>query len=159
MLGQDDKPKQSATTPLLPILLGALTVAIVGGAIFFLQSAGQHSAEPVLTGAATAYLPKLDLNNVAMEANEDSLGLTLLEVTGDITNLGDTTVTIVEANCIFRDVNGLEIERQRSTFVNRRTGPLDPGETQDFRMAFDDPPDGWNQILPDLYIAQIQFDD
>jgi hypothetical protein len=159
VLGQDDKTKQSAKTPLVPILLGALAVAIAGSAVVYLQSTSAQTTEVVLTEAATAYLPNLDLNNVEMEANEDSLGLTLLQVTGDIANLGDTSVTIVEANCIFRDVNGLEIERQRSTFVNRRTGPLDPGETQDFRMAFDDPPDGWNQILPDLFIAQIQFND
>ena len=124
-----------------------------------MQQAGQGDSEAVLTDAARAYLPNLDLNNVNMEAHEDALGQTLLEITGEITNLGDRDVTVVEANCVFRDVNGQEIERQRSAFVNDRTGNLSPGETQTFRMAFDSVPEAWNQIVPDLFIAQIRFGD
>jgi len=92
-----------------------------------------------------------------MAAHDDALGQTLLEISGRITNLGDKEVTVVEANCVFRDANGLEIERQRSAFVSERTGGLAPGETQAFRMAFDSVPLGWNQVMPDLFIAQIQF--
>lgn len=141
----------------MPILFGILMVAAAGGIVFSLQNSGQQTTEAVLTDDARTYLPNLDLSNVDMAAKEDALGQTLLEITGDIANLGDRVTTVVEANCVFRDVNGLEIERQRSAFVNERTGPLAPGETQSFRMAFDSVPDGWNQILPDLYIAQIQF--
>lgn len=143
--------------PWMPILLGVLMVAAVGGALLYLQQASQSDSETVLSDAARAYLPNLDLNNVNMEAHEDALDQTLLEITGQITNLGDTEVTVVEANCVFRDLNGLELERQRSAFVSERTGGLAPGETQSFRMAFDSVPEGWNQILPDLFIAQIQF--
>ncbi len=159
MLGQDNKARESQRTSLVPILIGVLAVAATGGTILYLQSTGNDTAEAVLTDAARAYLSNLDLSDVNMEANEDALGLTLLEITGDIANLGDSTVTLVEANCVFRDVNGLEIERQRSAFVNRRSGPLAPGERRSFRMAFDSVPEGWNQIRPDLYIAQIQFDE
>lgn len=141
----------------MPILIGIVAVASAGGLLFYLQQAGQGDSEAVLTDAARAYLANLDLSNVNMEANEDALGQTLLEITGEISNLGDSEVTVVEANCVFRDVNGQEIERQRSAFVNERTGSLSPGETQTFRMAFDSVPEAWNQIVPDLFIAQIRF--
>ncbi len=141
----------------MPILIGVLAVGAAGGLLLYLQQASRGDSDAVLTDAARAYLPNLDLNNVNMEAHEDALGQTLLEITGEITNLGESEVTVVEANCVFRDVNGQEIERQLSSLVSERTGSLEPGDTQTFRMAFDSVPEGWNQIVPDLYIAQIRF--
>jgi hypothetical protein len=157
VLEQDKRLKESSATPLMPILIGVLAVAAAGAVLFYLQQAGQSDSETVLTDVARAYLPSLDLNNVAMEARDDALGQTLLEITGEITNLGESEVVVVEANCVFRDVDGTELERQRSAFVSERTGGLSPGETQTFRMAFDSVPLGWNQVMPDLFIAQIQF--
>lgn len=159
MLEQDKKLKEASKAPLMPILIGVLAVAAAGAALFFLQQAGQGGSDAALTDAARAYLPNLDLNNVAMEAREDALGQTLLEITGEITNLGESEVAVVEANCVFRDVDGTEIERQRAALVSERSDALSPGGTQTFRMAFDNVPEGWNQIVPDLYIAQIRFDE
>lgn len=141
----------------MSILLGALAVAAAGGALLYLQQAGRDGSQAILTDAARDYLPHLDLNNVSMGARDDALGQTLLEITGEISNLGGSEVRVVEAHCVFRDVNGAELERQRSALVSDRTGSLSPGDTQTFRMAFDSVPDGWNQIMPDLFIAQIQF--
>jgi hypothetical protein len=36
-------------------------------------------------------------------------------------------------------------------------GGLAPGETKQFRLPFDDIPENWNQVMPQLVIAQIQF--
>lgn len=157
MLEQNKKLKEASKMRLMPILIGVLAVAAAGAALVYLQQAGQGDAEAVLTDVARAYLPNLDLNNVAMEARDDALGQTLLEITGEITNLGESEVVVVEANCVFRDVDGTELVRQRSALVGERTGALSPGDTQTFRMAFDSVPEGWNQIVPDLYIAQIRF--
>jgi hypothetical protein len=41
--------------------------------------------------------------------------------------------------------------------VSERTGNLPPGDTQNFRLAFDSVPADWNQVVPDLFIAQIHF--
>jgi hypothetical protein len=35
---------------------------------------------------------------------------------------------------------------------------LHPGETQSFRLAFDNLPAEWNQAMPSLFISQIQFE-
>lgn len=157
MLEQGKRPKELSSTPWKPILLGMLAVVAVGGALLYLQQSGRGDSEAVLTDAARAYLTNLDLSNVSMEARDDALGQTLLEITGKITNLGESDVLVVATNCVFRNVDGLEIARQRAVLVNERTGPLLPGDTQTFRMAFDSVPLDWNQIVPDLFIAQIQF--
>ena len=36
-------------------------------------------------------------------------------------------------------------------------GGLKPGETKAFRMAFDTIPESWNQSMPALVIAHMQF--
>lgn len=142
----------------LPLMLGA--VLVTGSAIGLLVWSQARSAAdepPVLTDEARAYLPSLDLQDVEMAANEDALGQTLLEITGRVENLGDRTVSLVEINCVFRDVNGVEIERQRAHIVRQRDGALVPSASQPFRMPFDAVPEGWNQALPSLFIAQIRF--
>jgi hypothetical protein len=47
--------------------------------------------------------------------------------------------------------------RERVTIAGARAGHLAPGETKPFRLAFDNIPESWNQAMPDLVIAQIQF--
>jgi len=114
--------------------------------------------EPILTQEARNYLPNLDLSEVSMGARETFLGQTLVTIQGNITNNGGQTVRRAEVNCVFRDPHGVEIGRERVTIVGPDTGPLEPGETQPFRMAFDTPPERWNQMMPDLFIAQIVFE-
>jgi hypothetical protein len=157
VLEQNKQLKDASKLPLTPILIGVIAVVAAGAGLFYLQQAGRGGSEAVLTDAGRAYLSNLDLNNVTMEARDDALGQTLLEITGEITNLGQSEVIVVEANCVFRDVDGTEIERQLAALVSERTGALSPGDTQTFRMAFDSVPEGWNQIVPDLFIAQIRF--
>jgi len=43
------------------------------------------------------------------------------------------------------------------SIVNLKTGALAPGETKAFRMAFDNVPEDWNQALPQMVIAAIDF--
>lgn len=144
-------------------VVGAIVLAVVfvGGAlgwILYRRAQPPSDAQPELSEEARAYLPHLALSrDTAMTAKEDALGQTLLEITGAITNNGERVCEVVEVNVVFREVNGLEIDRQRSTVVDRRTGPLAPGETQGFRMAFDTIPEAWNQVFPSLFISQIQF--
>jgi len=44
------------------------------------------------------------------------------------------------------------------TPAETRPAEVKPGETKPFRLAFDNAPQGWNQAMPDLVIAQIQFE-
>lgn len=156
-----ESPKQiEKKGPPAVVGLIILILVLVGGAgawFLYQRSLEQSETQPELTEAARAYLSSLDLSDTEMSAKDDALGQTLLEINGKITNNGDRVCELIEVNVIFREINGIEIDRQHSTIVDRRTGPLEPGETQSFRMAFDDPPPGWNQAFPSLFISQIQF--
>ena len=47
---------------------------------------------------------------------------------------------------------------ERVPIVNaRQMGKLAPGETKDFRLPFDNIPESWNQALPQIVIARIEF--
>jgi hypothetical protein len=115
-------------------------------------------APPVLTPQAKAYLPNLGLSNVRMQAAESYVQSRLVEILGDITNKGNRTLKVAEVTCVFRNYAGQEIARERALVVGGRGGPLAPGETKSFRLPFDTIPESWNQGLPTLIIAQIQFE-
>ena len=120
-----------------------------------------HSDLPVeqvvLTDEARGYLTSLDLSDVEMGATDNALGQTLVEITGTIRNIGDRPVRSIRLNCVFFDVYGIELHRVLSTIVRSSEG-LEPDGEQAFRLPFDDIPDGWNQVLPSLYVAEIVFD-
>lgn len=154
--GQNLRGQGAKTVPLL--IAAALAVGV--GALAYLawkQRSEQPPEEIVLTDDARGYLRSLDLGGVEMSATENALRHTLVEITGSIANLGARQVRSIRLNCVFFDVYGIELHRVLATIVRARDG-LPPGAEREFRLAFDDIPEGWNQVLPSLYIAEIVFD-
>jgi hypothetical protein len=113
---------------------------------------------PVLTAEAKQYLTNLALSNVHMQAAESYVQARLVEILGDITNHGTRNLKVVEVTCVFRDSAGEIVAREPALVVGGRSGSLAPGQTKPFRLPFDNIPDSWNQVLPSLVIAQIQFE-
>jgi len=137
----------------------ALALILIFG-VFGWLSFGPKPAPPpapVLTQQAKSYLASLALSNVRMQAAESYVNQRVVEILGDITNKGNKTVSTVEVTCVFRDYSGREILRERVFVIDRENGPLQPGVTKPFRLAFDDVPNTWSQAMPSLVIAQIQF--
>jgi hypothetical protein len=93
-----------------------------------------------------------------MQAAESYVNQRVVEVLGDISNKGDRQVKAVEVTCVFRDFGNQILLRERAFVVGNRGGSLGKGETRSFRLAFDDVPNTWNQAMPTLVIAQIQFE-
>ncbi len=157
---EQEKELRKASGPAVPWpVLGIILLLAAAVAGFLWWQSQQASGEgPALTEEAKQYLPSLDLSGVEMEASEDFLEQTLVTIQGKIVNNGDRTLSLVEVNCVFREINGIEIARERGTLVGSRTGPLQPGASQDFRLAFDAIPEDWNQTMPNLFISQIQFE-
>jgi hypothetical protein len=139
----------------LPLAIIAALVPIVGGTVWYME---RHPAQPPeaapLTGEAKAYVRNLKLANVEMKATASYVGSTVVEVLGQITNNGDRALQRVELTCVFYDVNGLVVYRERVPIVKTT---LKPGETRSFRLPFEGIPQSWNQVLPSLVIANIAF--
>ena len=138
------------------LVVGVLALAVAG--IFVLLPKPAPPAEPVLTQEARQYLPNLELSDVDMKASDSVIALSLTEITGKIANHGNRTAGLIEVNCVFHDPSGQVIKRERVAIVGKRTGPLAPGGIKSFHLNFDNIPDTWNQVLPTLVIAQIQFE-
>ena len=154
--GQRTGQRKSRTKLLL--IAAVVAVAIAGIAYLQWKAGSERPADQVvLTEAARDYLPNLDLRDVEMSAKDNALGQTLVEITGKIVNGGDRQVRNIRVNCVFFDVYGIEMHRTLSTIVRARDG-LGPSGERDFRLAFDDIPEGWNQVLPSLYVAEIGFE-
>jgi hypothetical protein len=136
-------------------LAGILIVGALGWLTFGPKPA--PPPPPVLTEEAKDYLEHLQLDNVHMQAAESMANNRVVEILGAIKNQGSRTVKLAEVTCVFRDYNEKEIKRERLPIVGGTGGPLGPGDTKSFRLPFDDIPDDWNQVMPTLVIAQIQF--
>jgi hypothetical protein len=151
------KPKAFAIPPVAILI----TVLVAAGAGLFLylerESHKPAAPPPPLTGSAKAYVRSLRLSNVQMNAHESYLKQSIVEITGQIGNEGDRVLSLVEINCVFYNAYGQVVHRERVPIVSRRMGNLAPGEIKNFRLPFDDIPESWNQALPQLVIANIEF--
>ncbi|HWB84265.1 MAG TPA: DUF3426 domain-containing protein [Bryobacteraceae bacterium] len=155
------RPAESRERISVPPAVIVIAVLVIAGAVafFFLDRASKQPPPPPppLTGAARAYVRNLQLTDVKMEAHESYLKQSVMEITGNITNKGDRVLELVEITCVFYDAYGQVILRQRVPVVSGKPGGLAPGETKPFRLPFDNLPESWNQVLPQMIIARIDF--
>lgn len=143
-----------------PVLLGvvvcALVLLITGIAYLSRPAPSGPIAGP--SAEAKAYLPNLQLANVTMKAAETLMKQQVVYIDGSLTNNGPRAIQRIDVFCIFSGVDGREIYRERVPVVQSGTGGmLGPGQTRSFDLPFDGLPDGWNQAMPRLVIAQIRF--
>jgi hypothetical protein len=138
------------------IIYTAAVLLFLGGILawFVLRNSSSANSTPPLTPEAKAYVRNLKLSEVSMKATESYVGQTVTEIEGKITNSGDRIAQHVDVYCIFYNAYGEVVIRERVPIVS---APLKPGETREFRLPFDDIPEGWNNQMPQLVIARIQF--
>ena len=146
---------QQKSNLVLPAILIAVLIPIIGGAWWYLdRESAKTPPQPVLTAEAKAYTRNLKLAGVEMKGIQNFTGAPLIEITGQITNNGDKTLSRVELNCVFYDVSGQVVLRERVPIVK---ATLKPSETRMFRMPFEGVPESWNRVMPQLVIAEIKF--
>jgi hypothetical protein len=145
--------------PLAAILTTFLGVLAVLGALFYLSRPVQKEGEGAATQEAKAYLANLALSDVTMQASENLMNQKVVEVLGSISNNGPRALKSIDVYCLFYSVDGHLLHRERLRIIGGpdTRGPLKPGATKSFRMPFDSLPEGWNQALPKMVIAQITF--
>ena len=158
--------KQKAPISPAAIVIGIVGIAGLAGFLYLDQAAKRPPAPPPpLTGAAKEYVKYLRFVSAdgkapeapKMEAHESYLKQSVVEITGNIQNTGDRVLEVVEINCVFYDPYGQVVLRERVPIVSTKMGKLAPGETKPFRLAFDNVPESWNQAMPQMVIAGIEF--
>lgn len=145
--------------PIAPLIVAGVIVAVViiFAGIYLSRPAAKTEQEAPASGEAKAYVRNLQLSDVNMKASENFMRQQVVEITGKIANSGQRTLDSVAVYCLFYGVDGREIYRERVPIFRSGTAPLKPNEVRDFRLPFDSLPDGWNQAMPKMVIAQITF--
>ncbi len=118
---------------------------------------GTGQAEEQASADAKAYVNNLELSDVRLQAAENFMQQQVVEVDGKITNKGDRPLNSVDVYCLFYGVNGQMVHRERVPIVHAKGKPLNPGATREFRLPFDTLPPNWNQTMPHLVVARIEF--
>jgi hypothetical protein len=131
-----------------------IAIAALGLWWYFANQPRPAEPPPAITAEGKAYVRNLKLSDVEMKATENFAGAAVVEILGKITNGGERPLDRVELTCVFYDPYGKELKRERVPIV-RTT--IKPGETKSFRLPFEGIPESWNQALPSLVIAHIQF--
>ena len=150
--------KKPISIPPWAIVIVVLLAAGVAGFMYLERAAKQPLPEPPpLTAEARAYVRYLKLSDVQMKAHESYLKQSVVEITGNIENAGDRKMNVVEIKCVFYDAYGQVVLRERVPIVSQKIGGVAPGDTKSFRLPFDNIPESWNQMMPQLVIARIDF--
>ena len=139
-------------------LIAVAALCSVGGGIFLLTRPVPVKQDAKITAEAKAYVKFLALGDVGMTSAEAFNGAKLVEIKGTIGNQGTRSLKQVEITCVFYDPYNQIVLRNRQAIVRAATGGLKPGETKPFRLAFDDLAESWNQALPQVIIASIDFE-
>jgi hypothetical protein len=146
--------RQEAGVSVPLVIVFALAIAMLGGWWYWSSQPREPQAQAPITAEAKAYTQHLQLSGVEMKATESFTGAAVVEIVGNIGNAGDRVLNRVELTCIFYDPYGQVVLRERVPIVR---STLKPGETRSFRLPFEGIPDSWNQALPSLVIASIDF--
>ena len=142
----------------MAVVIGLVLVLGLGGFLILERAAkNPPPAPPPLTGDARAYARNLKLTNVEMKAHESYLKQSVVEIVGNIQNVGDRMVKTVEINCVFYDSYGQVVLRERVPIVSPKIGAVAPEQIKPFRLPFDNVPESWNQMMPQLVMAAIEF--
>ena len=156
-------PSSAATNkksiPLAAIVTAAVFALVACAGFVYLNRPIQKTADSAASQEAKAYLANLALSDVTMQASENLMNQKVVEVLGNISNNGPRELKSIDVYCLFYSVDGHPLHRERLRIVGgvETRGSLKPGATKAFRMPFDSLPDGWNQALPKMVIAQIEF--
>jgi len=145
--------------PIAPVIVAAVLVVIaaIAGLVYVNRPVAKSRQPGPASSEAKAYVPNLALSDVSMNASENFMRQQVVEIQGKIANNGPRPLRSVDVYCLFYGVDGRELHRERMPIVRTATAPLKPNETRPFRLPFDSLPDGWNQAMPKMVIAQIAF--
>jgi hypothetical protein len=147
---------------LRPILVGVVIVAVIVTILaLILKSEQKPAAEP------PAYAAKIQFSDLRASAAENFVGATVNYLDGTISNTGNQTVTHAVVAVTFKDDMNQIAQREEVPIHVLRTGgnydeavdlamsPLAPGQSEPFRLTFENISAQWNHAYPELKVTQV----
>lgn len=169
------EPRKRFTIPPMAIVAGIVVLVGAGGFLYLDRASRQAPPGPAPPSAAAREYARnlhfvgadgVTLENPSMESHESYLKQSIVEISGNILNGGDRPLNSVEVTWLFKEPGAVMpdgqlyqevIWRERTFLVTKKTGGLAPGQFRPFKVSFDNIPDSWNQAMPNLVIAGIEF--
>ena len=160
-LNPTTEPRESTVRP---ILIGIIVVGIVVGVLALIFRAEQKKPVP-----PPAYAAQLKFSDLKTSAAQNFVGATVSYIDGVITNTGEKTVIHAVVQITFKDDMGQTAQREEVPIHVLRTGgaydeavdisqsPLAPGQSEPFRLTFENISAQWNHAYPDLQITQVNL--
>lgn len=116
----------------------------------------------------SAYLPHVQLSHFAMSESANLAGGKVTYLDGQLTNTGSKTLLGVTVRILFRNPAGqitqntsmpLDLIRTRQPYIDTEpiaASPLQPGQTRDFRLIFDQITPDWDGQYPQVTVIGAQ---
>jgi|SRR5882724_3590282 len=163
LLSPSYEKKQDANPRWRIFAIGLTLVLLVSGIGFFLIR-GDHAPEPT---APDPYAARVQISDIKMSTAENLAGGAVTYIEGKVTNHGDKTVTDARVEAVFRDAmdqvaqkerTGLHIIKNNGVYddaVEFAAAPLGPGQSAQFRLAFEHISAQWNQTFPEIRVLRV----
>ena len=163
LLSQSTDPKPSTNPRWRIFAIGLSLVMLVTGIGFFLIR-GDHAPEPT---APDPYAARMQISDIKMSSAENLAGGAVTYIEGKITNTGDKTVTDARVEATFwnamnevaqKERSGLRIIKNNGVYddaVDLAAAPLAPGQSAQFRLAFEHISAQWNQAFPQIRVLRV----
>jgi hypothetical protein len=161
-LGQQTPVVEERDSSRVIIVVAVAAVIVVMLAIAFLLREPPKAAK-----TASPYAASLKFSDFKMSAAENFIGSTVSYLDGKIANSSDKTVTRVVVEVVFKDELGQLVQQEEVPLrLLRETGPytepvdlsvmpLEPGQTQPFRLVFDSISAQWNRQYPEVRVTDV----
>jgi hypothetical protein len=174
--GNDSSQKESAMfhtsteTPKSSIPWQVWAVAAVACCIVVAVLYFSGHKKPLATNPAQpdAYAASLSISNIQMSEASNMAGGKMTYIDGSITNHGQKTVTAVTVSTTFANdmgvapqilTEGIQIIRAREPYIDTESlsaAPIQPGETKEFRLIFEQVTPSWNQVTPVIQVLRVE---
>lgn len=147
------------------IVAGVVVLLVVGALLVLGRHRGPSGTNTLQD--ADAYAANMPISALAMSESTSLSGGKSTFVDGRVGNTGGRTVYGATVQVIFRNDVGLQpqvfttpltVISMREPYIDTRTlagAPLKPGDSQDFRLTFEQVAANWNQQMPEVRIVHV----
>ena len=120
------------------------------------RNSDQHHSSGILGELEEAYRTKITVSKLGLSKGENFLGDTVFYVKGIITNSGEEKIQRVVLTFLFKDsTNQVVLKDTRKAIEYRGGRGIESLQAAEFQVAFENLPQAWNYIVPEVQVSQI----
>lgn len=99
----------------------------------------------------------IDLSHLHIVSSSNYLGHFVYTVKARLRNVSSMPIRLVDVKWTFFDYDKKVIREETHTAFELKQAPLEPGTEYMFEIPFENPPHGWNYIVPDNVVVRVAY--